>query len=493
MPRPQIDLAAHRDEIQTLFESGATHEAIQHALAAREVHVTLITLRRRLDSWGFRRYSTGPDMRENVKTLLPLMRPRDVQKVLPTLTERTFRRIRAEMGVKLRTDDPVERDQQREELQAVLTYYDRTGEIEGYGRRAMQVHLRRYEQYYPADLIYDVYREIRPDAVLRRTNDLQRGRGSYSCPGANFVWHVDGHMKLEPYGFEIYAAIDGYSRKIMWIYTGISARTAVSVGRQYLDCIQHAGCIPRFIRCDLGVEGHMMADFHLALRRVEDPTITRLRDCFLLSKSTENQRIESFWSKLQKTCLFIYRHYFMILRESHLFSAANITDQVALLAIYMPLIRRHVSEYIKDHNSFPIRPQKNRLGCVTGIPLVNYDFPPPGKQYKCEVSEETYQILYENVAPWDPIEYLPPATLAWCSTQLNDIIPGGFDPENPPLYRPGDNPLQPYRSVYEQLRIRALDHEDSGMQPKFSVCDKPLDGYNWRNSGAAEGVTAESG
>ncbi|KAJ5751581.1 hypothetical protein N7520_008498 [Penicillium odoratum] len=392
MPRPQIDLAAHRDEIQTLFESGATHEAIQHALAAREMHVTLITLRRRLDSWGFRRYSTGPDMRENVKTLLPLMRPRDVQKVLPTLTERTFRRIRAEMGVKLRTDDPVERDQQREELQAVLTYYDRTGEIEGYGRRAMQVHLRRYEQYYPADLIYDVYREIRPDAVLRRTNDLQRGRGSYSCPGANFVWHVDGHMKLEPYGFEIYAAIDGYSRKIMWIYTGISARTAV-----------------------------------------------------------------------------------------------------ALLAIYMPLIRRHVSEYIKDHNSFPIRPQKNRLGCVTGIPLVNYDFPPPGKQYKCEVSEETYQILYENVAPWDPIEYLPPATLAWCSTQLNDIIPGGFDPENPPLYRPGDNPLQPYRSVYEQLRIRALDHEDSGMQPKFSVCDKPLDGYNWRNSGAAEGVTAESG
>jgi hypothetical protein len=36
-------------------------------------------------------------------------------------------------------------------------------------------------------------------------------------------------MKLLIYSIEIYAVIDGYSRYILWIYVGISTRTAISV------------------------------------------------------------------------------------------------------------------------------------------------------------------------------------------------------------------------------------------------------------------------
>jgi hypothetical protein len=43
-------------------------------------------------------------------------------------------------------------------------------------------------------------------------------------------------MKLAPYGIEIYAAIDAYSRYVVWIYVGVSGMTAVSVVRQYLPC-----------------------------------------------------------------------------------------------------------------------------------------------------------------------------------------------------------------------------------------------------------------
>jgi hypothetical protein len=50
--------------------------------------------------------------------------------------------------------------------------------------------------------------------------------------GPNDVWYIDGYMKLEPFGIKIYATIDGYSRYIVWIYVGITARTAVSVLRQ---------------------------------------------------------------------------------------------------------------------------------------------------------------------------------------------------------------------------------------------------------------------
>jgi hypothetical protein len=43
------------------------------------------------------------------------------------------------------------------------------------------------------------------------------------------VRHMDDYIKLSLYGIEIYAATDGYSRYILWVYIGISTRTAISV------------------------------------------------------------------------------------------------------------------------------------------------------------------------------------------------------------------------------------------------------------------------
>ena len=47
----------------------------------------------------------------------------------------------------------------------------------------------------------------------------------------NRVFSIDGHDKLSRFGFEIYSAIDAYSRYIVWCYIGISNRTAVSVNK----------------------------------------------------------------------------------------------------------------------------------------------------------------------------------------------------------------------------------------------------------------------
>ena len=42
-------------------------------------------------------------------------------------------------------------------------------------------------------------------------------RRRYYARGPNYVWHVDGYDKLKPYCFCIHGAIDGYSRKILWL------------------------------------------------------------------------------------------------------------------------------------------------------------------------------------------------------------------------------------------------------------------------------------
>lgn len=199
----------------------------------------------------------------------------------------------------------------------------------------------------PRDRAYEIYRTINPDAIDNRRSGLQRQRGTYISDGPNAVWHLDGYMKLEPFGIEIYAAIDGYSRYITWIYIGISARTAVSVLRQYLDCVRSNGYIPRKLRVDLGSETVLIGDAHLALRESSSDapslssdappsssdappssSITRFRNYFIYGRSIDNQRIESWWGQLAQSSLFVYHNYFNILLNDGIYSKQCIPEQV---------------------------------------------------------------------------------------------------------------------------------------------------------------------
>jgi len=89
------------------------------------------------------------------------------------------------------------------------------------------------------------------------------------------------------------------------------------------------------------------------------------------------------------------------------------------------------------------------------------------------------------VQEYDLYEYLPPLTLAWCRVQLQEIgqvlglpIGADFDPEDPPTDLLGD-PKEPFRVVYEHLRIRAEHHWNSSIEPFLGVCDKPHRAGDW--------------
>ena len=42
-------------------------------------------------------------------------------------------------------------------------------------------------------------------------------RRSYVNQGPNDSWHMDAYDKLKPFGCAIHGAIDGFSRKILWL------------------------------------------------------------------------------------------------------------------------------------------------------------------------------------------------------------------------------------------------------------------------------------
>ena len=155
-------------------------------------------------------------------------------------------------------------------------------------------------------------RVLNPEGIARRTSDLQRQRGEYIVPGPDYIWSIDGHDKLAPWGIEIYAAIDAYSRNIVWIYVGISNRTSYSVLCQYLIATSTTGFHPRIIRSDRGKETPLCAEAHYAMCRTSDPTV-QFNQCYYFGTSTANQRIESWWSQLEKSLLFGWRVYYFLL------------------------------------------------------------------------------------------------------------------------------------------------------------------------------------
>ncbi len=145
-----------------------------------------------------------------------------------------------------------------------------------------------------------------PTGVQYRLNDLQRHRGEDIVPGPNFIWSIDGHCKLEMFGIEIFAAIDAYSRYIVWIYVGISARTSISVLRQYLDAVTELQVIPKIIRSDRGGETPLCATAHHQLRQNSSYEVT-LDECYYYGTSTANQRIEAWWMQLTGRALYKWR------------------------------------------------------------------------------------------------------------------------------------------------------------------------------------------
>lgn len=168
---------------------------------------------------------------------------------------------------------------------------------------------------YSRDRLFSLYRTIAPEAVHRRACDMQRVREAYLVPGPNYLWSIDGYLKLEPYGIEIYAAIDAYSRHIIWIYVGITARTEVSVLRQFLDTVEILGIQSQIVRSDRGAETVLLAEAHHKLRRSYDPEIL-LKKCYFYGSSVFNQRIEAWWGQMSKGQLFKWRVSYKTLKHS---------------------------------------------------------------------------------------------------------------------------------------------------------------------------------
>lgn len=159
--RPQLAVEPWKGQIIDLVNAGWSLEGIRNYLAAHGVELSTKTLRRRLDSWSidYRCYAprnTTDDrtlqLRVETLTCEFNLRPKEILAVLEQdgmpISNDSLKVIRSKLGIKLRVDDRNFMQQQLTELEGIITDEHGRGHIEGFGRRLLQVYMRRHGYIY---------------------------------------------------------------------------------------------------------------------------------------------------------------------------------------------------------------------------------------------------------------------------------------------------------------------------------------------------------
>jgi hypothetical protein len=308
---------------------------------------------------------------------------------------------------------------------------------------------------------------------------------------------------LKAWGIEIYAAIDAYSRKIIWIYVGNSNRSRLAVARQYLQTVAQLDWCPRFVRADRGQEPVLLADAHLRLflehRHIagdDQSTLDTLpvTDCFWFGPSTANQRIENWWLRLLTTQLEWWITYFRYLEANGFFASGQIADITVLLFVFMPILRQEINSFVQTWNDHRIRKQGKLANHVPGVPNQLYELRPnSGERLGFRPNRDVLDDLLHHTTDFDFDAYLTDDTSTWLQQQLEQIfnqlgITSGIDSSH---FRHNGQPVVP--NHYRILLTRARQYH--GFNGLLQLAPKPSseDGLGWQELPVTHLVLAAMG
>ena len=99
-------------------------------------------------------------------------------------------------------------------------------------------------------------------------------------------------VEIIRFGFAIHRCIDGFSRKLIWLFVSITNNDPLVVVNFQLNAITNFGRAPNTLRMNLSTENVYCEELQVLF--------TNNSNNFLYAISTRNQRIEAFCSWLEK-------------------------------------------------------------------------------------------------------------------------------------------------------------------------------------------------
>lgn len=176
-------------------------------------------------------------------------------------------------------------------------------------------------------------------------------RSVYSVKGPNSLWHMDGNLKLRMYGFVLHGAIDGYSRRIIYLECNTNNRAA-TVLSAFVNGVRHICAVPQRVRADKGQENRDVALWMLVSNGTN-------RGSFITGRSVHNQRIERLWRDVNRW-LTTFHIVFNYLREEGHYDPDDTVDRFSLIFVYLPLLRRSLRQLSLIWNNHKLRTEHNR-------------------------------------------------------------------------------------------------------------------------------------
>ena len=241
-------------------------------------------------------------------------------------------------------------------------------------------------------------------------------RRQYINKGPNYMIHVDGFDKLKPFGISVHGAIDGFSRRILWLKVGPSNKNPRYIARFYIELVQKLQGVPKIIRGDRGTENSLIRDIQIALRLQHTDTFSG-EHSFLYGRSSANQRIEAWWSYLQRMCSRHWVNYLKDLRDLGIIDTSNELHIECVRFCFTGLIQRDFNRVSEMWNQHSIRYQPN-TECPCGKPDLLYFTP------ECFLASDYRMPLHFSNIDLEDVKhnYCEQMPTFGCSTDFSDAL-----------------------------------------------------------------------
>ena len=205
--------------------------------------------------------------------------------------------------------------------------------------------------------------DIDPEGVSMRKKKTIKRR-TYETNGPFDVFHIDGNDKLKRFGFAIHGCIDGFSRKLIWLFVSTTNNDPLVVANFYLKAITNLGRAPNTLRMDLGTENVYCEELQVFF--------TKNSNSFLYAASTRNLRIEAFFSLLKGFNLSWWIEFSTDLIKCRIFNPGSEFHREAVIFSFMPVIQAQLNDFVRIWNVREIWKSSTSPG---GVPEILFNAP----------------------------------------------------------------------------------------------------------------------